>query len=71
MVIAQGQENNDKEVMYSDSVWRACPITVEDRELFADLIMLDIYDNEIIFGMDWLSKYYAKIDCRRYGLVYI
>ena len=30
------------EVMYSDRVLKACPITVDDRELFAYLIVLDI-----------------------------
>ena len=65
MVIAQGQENNDKEVMYSDSILRAFPIIVADRELFAYLIMQDIDEYEIIIGMDWLSKYHTKIDSRK------
>ena len=58
------------EVMYSDRVLRACPITVDDRELLADLIVLDMDEYEIILGMDWLSKYYAKIDCRKKIVVF-
>ena len=53
------------EVMYSDKILRACPIVVDDRELIADLIVLDMNDYEIILGMDWLSKYFAKIDCKK------
>ena len=53
------------EVMYSDKILRAYPIVVDDRELFAYLIVLDMNDYEIILGMDWLSKYCAKIDCKR------
>ena len=51
--------------MYSDRVLRACPITVDDRELFVDLIMLDMDEYEIILGMYWLSKYHSKIDYRK------
>ena len=54
-----------REVMYSEKILRACPIVVDDRVLFADLIVLDMNDYEIILGMDWLSKYYAKIDCKK------
>ena len=38
---------------------------MDDRELFANLIMLDMDEYEIILGMDWLSKCHAKIDCRK------
>ena len=57
-------------VMYSDRVLRACPIIVDDKELFADLIVLDMDEYEIILGMDWLSKYHAKIDCRKKIVVF-
>ena len=40
------------EVMQSDSVLRACPIVVDNRELFVDLIVLDMDKYEIIFSMD-------------------
>ena len=42
--------------MCSDKVLSAWPIIVNDRELFADLIVLDMDEYEIILGMDWLSK---------------
>ena len=40
------------EVIYSDKNLRDCPVMVEDRELMADLIVLDMDDYEIILGMD-------------------
>ena len=40
------------EVMYLDRVLRACPIVVDDRELFADLIVLDMDEYEIILGIN-------------------
>ena len=56
--------------MYSDMVLRACPITVDDRELFADLIVLDMDEYEMILGMNWLSKYHVEIDCRKKIVVF-
>ena len=43
---------------------------MDDRELFEDLIVLDMDEYEIILGMDWLSKYHAKIDCRKKIVVF-
>ena len=59
-----------EEVMYSNKILRACPIVVDDRELFIDLIVLDMDEYEIILGMNWLSKYHAKIDCRKKIVVF-
>jgi hypothetical protein len=28
-----------------------------------DLLPLELYDFEVILGMDWLGKYKAQIDC--------
>ena len=58
------------EVMYSDRVLRAFPIIVDDRELFAYLIVLNMDEYGIIPGIDWLSKYYAKINCRNKIVVF-
>ena len=30
-----------------------------------DLVVLDMFDYEVILGMDWLSKYYARIYCKK------
>ena len=58
------------EVMYSDNILKACSVMVVDRELFADLIVLDMNDYEIILGLDWLSKYFAKIDCKKKMVIF-
>ncbi|KAH7571610.1 hypothetical protein JRO89_XS04G0099700 [Xanthoceras sorbifolium] len=38
-------------------VLKSCRVQIEDKVLKADLIILDIRDFDIIFGMDWLSAY--------------
>ncbi|XP_062104277.1 uncharacterized protein LOC133815455 [Humulus lupulus] len=40
-------------------------ICIDGRELYADIIMLEMHDYEVILGMDWLSKYNVTIDCRK------
>ena len=44
------------DVMLSNCWLRAVPMIVDDRELFADLIILNMHDFDVILGMDWLSK---------------
>ena len=34
-----------------------CPVVISERELCADLVMLDMTDYDVILGMDFLSKY--------------
>ena len=42
-----------------------CEIEVHDKKLWGDLVILDVRDFNLILGMDWLSRHYARIDCRR------
>ena len=49
--------------MNSEEILRRCTVLVDDRELFVDLVVLDILGYDVILGMDWLSKYHASIDC--------
>ncbi|KAL5573969.1 hypothetical protein UlMin_023566 [Ulmus minor] len=58
------------EVMLSTCWLRAVPIIVDDRELFVNLIVLDMPDFDVILGMDWLSKYNATIDCRKTRVIF-
>ncbi|KAL5575507.1 hypothetical protein UlMin_017206 [Ulmus minor] len=37
---------------------------VTEKELYVDLIVLDMYDYDVILGMDFLAKYNATIECR-------
>ncbi|XP_074570599.1 uncharacterized protein LOC141827277 [Curcuma longa] len=53
------------EVMASTHMLRAVPIGIAGRELYCDLIVLDMQDFDVILGMDFLSKYGASIECRK------
>ncbi|XP_075101825.1 uncharacterized protein LOC142177253 [Nicotiana tabacum] len=44
-------------------IFRNYIITVQGREMFADLNLLDMVDFDIIAGMDWLSSFHATVDC--------
>ncbi|KAL5570735.1 hypothetical protein UlMin_020332 [Ulmus minor] len=52
------------EVLLSIYWLRAVPIILSERELYVDLIVLDMYDYDVILGMDFLAKYNATIECR-------
>ena len=58
------------EVLYSDHWLKAVPIYIDGRELFADLVILEMQDYDVILGMDWLSKYNATIDCKKKMVVF-
>ncbi|XP_073112178.1 uncharacterized protein [Elaeis guineensis] len=39
------------------------PKIIEDREMKADLLVLEMKDFDLILGMDWLAAYHATVDC--------
>ena len=41
-----------------------CEIVVHDKVMPGDLVVLVIQDFDLLLGMDWLSRYYAKVDYR-------
>ena len=47
-----------------------CPILLGGRTLPAKLAVFGILGFDIILGMDWLSRYGAKIDCRKKKIVF-
>ncbi|XP_070026351.1 uncharacterized protein [Nicotiana sylvestris] len=51
------------ESLLVEYVYRACQIRVKGRDTLADLIVLDMIDFDMLMGMDWLSSYYAIVDC--------
>ncbi|XP_042467063.1 uncharacterized protein LOC122050201 [Zingiber officinale] len=57
-------------VMPSTHILRAAPVRIADRELYCNLIVLDMWDYDIILGMDFLSKYGASIECGRRRVVF-
>ena len=40
------------------------------RSLPADLRVLKMYDFDVIFGMDWLSRHHAHLDCFEHRVVF-
>ncbi|XP_073133403.1 uncharacterized protein [Henckelia pumila] len=51
------------EELSSDLIIRGCSVQMQSHELLADLIILNMSDFDVIFGMDWLSRYEATINC--------
>ena len=52
------------DVMLSNYWLRSVPIVIVGRELSVDLVILDMFDYDVIIGMDFLSKYGATINCK-------
>ena len=50
-------------VICTDKVYKSCNVLVSMRELEANLVLLDMYEFDLILGMDWLSIFHASIDC--------
>ena len=57
-------------VIVTDRVCKSCVVKIADRELLANLTLLEIRDFDIIFGMDWLAAYYAIVDCHRKKVIF-
>lgn len=51
------------ESMLVEYVYKSCVISMEGRETLADLMVLDMIDFDVIFGMDWLALCHATLDC--------
>lgn len=47
----------------TDLIYETCAVTVRDKELLADLIVLRMSDLNIILDMDWLTVYHANMNC--------
>ena len=56
---------------FPDVFLPSCPVLIEDRELLADLVLLDVMDFDVILGMDWLSQHYAAVDCQRKKVIFL
>ncbi|KAL2251426.1 UNVERIFIED_CONTAM: Transposon Ty3-G Gag-Pol polyprotein, partial [Sesamum indicum] len=47
-----------------NTVVRSCPIVVEGVTLYADLVVIDLKEFDVILGMDWLASNHALVDCQ-------
>ncbi|XP_073121583.1 uncharacterized protein [Henckelia pumila] len=53
------------EELKSSSVVRNCKVKMQSLVLCADFIVLKMVNFDAIFGMDWLTRHEAIIDCKR------
>jgi hypothetical protein len=44
-------------------IYRGVKLYIGGLELRVDLMPLQLYDFDVILGMDWLSKHKAQVDC--------
>ena len=49
--------------LIADRVYMGCRVISEGHEFWANLVLLDIQDFDVILGMDWLSRHHATMDC--------
>ena len=45
-------------------VYRKCPIMLPNKVTLVDLVEHDMFNFDIILGMDWLHEFFAFVDCR-------
>ncbi|KAL0368014.1 UNVERIFIED_CONTAM: hypothetical protein Scaly_1020300 [Sesamum calycinum] len=51
-------------VMLVNTVVRSSPVVVEGVTLYADLVVINLREFDVILGMDWLSCNHALVDCQ-------
>ena len=58
------------EILFSSHWLRAVAMIISGRELFVDLIILEMHDYDIILGLYFLGKYNATIECRSKKVIF-
>ncbi|KAL0427186.1 UNVERIFIED_CONTAM: Transposon Ty3-I Gag-Pol polyprotein [Sesamum latifolium] len=51
-------------VILANRVVRSCPVVVEGDTLYADLVVINLREFDVILGMDWLASNHAVMDCQ-------
>jgi len=54
-----------KDMVLSTLVCENCKISMGGKDMEIDLVVMAMYDFDVIIGMDWLRKYRARMDCYR------
>ncbi|XP_020243170.1 uncharacterized protein LOC109821391 [Asparagus officinalis] len=57
------RDHGTTEAVVEESVCRRCIISLDDSEFAIDLIVLHMFEFDMILGMDKLSSYHVSIDC--------
>ena len=47
----------------TNQICKDCKVEVQEWMMVADLIVVEMNDFDVIFGMNWLSRNFAFIDC--------
>ena len=58
------------ETISMNQICKDCKVEVQDWMMAADLIVIEMNDFDVIFGMNWLSRNYAFIDCRARKVIF-
>ena len=53
-----------------NSVYRDCMVHIDGETLEVDLILLNIYEFDVILGMNFLSNHYASLNCHQKEIVF-
>nr|GEY77233.1 reverse transcriptase domain-containing protein [Tanacetum cinerariifolium] len=56
-------EMADENLVSTNTVIKGCTLTLLNQPFKIDLISIKLDSFDVVIGMDWLSKYYAKILC--------
>jgi len=51
------------ENIHINDIYRGVKLYIGGLELRVDLMLLELYDFDLILSMDWLSKHKAQVDC--------
>jgi len=51
------------ENIHINNIYRGVKLYIGGLELRVDLMPLELYDFDVILGIDWLSKHKAQVDC--------
>ena len=54
-----------EDVYKSMSLFKNIPIKIGEFILYANLIEIEMYNFDVVLGMDWLTTHFSMIDCRR------
>ena len=57
-------ESSGPNCVVVNSVYRDCPIRIQEYEFPGDLIQLSFREFDVILGMDWLSRHQVVVDSR-------
>ena len=53
------------DVYQSQNCFKDILVKIGNQKLFANLVVIDIDDYDVILGIDWLSTHHVVIDCQK------